>query len=1411
MVKEYIKKYSLYSAAYHEHQAHLLSQYQEKKKQIEEYLQEIKDVIIDDVRDSMRDRRQSIDACMTVTAPKTPGMTIRRTKRKIQEKKVEIDLNSPDTSISFANIEVQGSARFTGCTSRLDSTNNTITPTNTMTPNRTQSAFKQTRLQSLLEQKSVLNLTPTSGRATRLTRAKVKLLEQSLINSTINSMQSVNNNTPSLKTKLLDRYDEDITATPSNGSTTPQNRTKSTVPHDESTSATPQNKTAVGVTFALGATPIQEEIGTPTQEESGTPTHVEFPAANSTMMQPGTPAANSTMMQPGTPAAPFGANITLITNTPKQSTPVAGKAEALVVSSPIGPIATSGTPTRNQAIDTEKNTSDWVVSTGKRKFSNGKSTVSTPSPATTPRGTPGPASTPVIKRLQLSTYQPSPVPIATPAEKAPALLSLTIPGTPTPENVSASLFPSPVEEVGVLPGTPRLEGNPDVTRTPNMNDIQAPGALGRTPGLSRVKQVLGTLNEVERGRSGDDLVFLGESAENNDDEVEVGLGEVEVAEGSESNGVEDEEKVEIPVVTHDEEKVSIDESPEETEDMETCENVESESDIKSTEIIDGDTSMRSDPDQKNVSMASEQIGNVSIEHTDAKTESETEPEAMDVAGIPKTTDDNTNAPSEEIAAKFFESPKVLKEEVNLVTKPEDSGDKETVSSEPELQTDNLETKTDNEISLEEELQAAEVGDGNESNQLFESCDEGGEKESEVNVVDQFADHAIEEEEVEEEEPAKTEEEETPAPPTDPKTPRPVRQTRSSRNKKHAESKQKTEEKGKKPKRVGVDKKVMQSGGIEVGEGLARTRTRTRSGKESDEQRTSSQGTVKKIAADYENISKKTVKEAGISRIPTLSSKNQARDDRLDMSKREREESEADSMEDKTTNSADESIHLKKRMKDNAGVPRNPQNLVTSVMSFVNKPVVVVKTAKELEEEKKEAAKKKIEEKEVKAQQVLNKKKQRENELRLKRIEKDKRMKQAKQNKEDEAKKKKADLEERMRKKDETSVKEREMLAKKEDEKRQRELKRQEQAEQRRKQAEKTRELKKKKLQEEAEERKVDALKRKQELEALKVRELEKHRMEEEARMEEQKKLEAEEHEKRQKAQEERRKLEEEIEKKKTTPSRMGAKTKLNLTGAGTLLGATPTPRPPPRTNKHAASKIPTKAGRAVEEAVPGSLLIDLEEASNVCSDNEEVRSIPAPIFAKDEPSVDKPTSLTKTTSGLLTPIAQAPESVDSPSSAASSRIQSYMKNKLLSLGQTKTKRNLGSRMESISEGNSMKASPLSYDPRDNYKIDDIESGDDTDDESKPKRTMPSWARNKISLNDSLRKQFSGIEKHSAKTIFGPFPKTADLDQLFGTVNRYTSRTSSAHWSAPPSTGNLDFSILTEDEINHANNILLKYK
>ena len=58
-----------------------------------------------------------------------------------------------------------------------------------------------------------------------------------------------------------------------------------------------------------------------------------------------------------------------------------------------------------------------------------------------------------------------------------------------------------------------------------------------------------------------------------------------------------------------------------------------------------------------------------------------------------------------------------------------------------------------------------------------------------------------------------------------------------------------------------------------------------------------------------------------------------------------------------------------------------------------------------------------------------------------------------------------------------------------------------------------------------------------------------------------------------------------------------------MAGAGTLLslGSTPPPRPPPRT-KHAPSKIPTKL--AGEKLLEEASRVDLEEASNVCSDRE---------------------------------------------------------------------------------------------------------------------------------------------------------------------------------------------------------------
>ena len=90
-----------------------------------------------------------------------------------------------------------------------------------------------------------------------------------------------------------------------------------------------------------------------------------------------------------------------------------------------------------------------------------------------------PSATPLTKRLQLSPHQPSPVPTPTPADRQPALLSLTIAGTPTPEEtVAKTIFTSPAERSSTE--------SCDLTRTPNMKDFKSPGVLPRTPGLRNV-------------------------------------------------------------------------------------------------------------------------------------------------------------------------------------------------------------------------------------------------------------------------------------------------------------------------------------------------------------------------------------------------------------------------------------------------------------------------------------------------------------------------------------------------------------------------------------------------------------------------------------------------------------------------------------------------------------------------------------------------------------------------------------------------------------------------------------------------------------------------------------------------------------------------------------------------------------
>ena len=52
------------------------------------------------------------------------------------------------------------------------------------------------------------------------------------------------------------------------------------------------------------------------------------------------------------------------------------------------------------------------------------------------------------------------------------------------------------------------------------------------------------------------------------------------------------------------------------------------------------------------------------------------------------------------------------------------------------------------------------------------------------------------------------------------------------------------------------------------------------------------------------------------------------------------------------------------------------------------------------------------------------------------------------------------------------------------------------------------------------------------------------------------------------------------------------------------------------------------------------------------------------------------------------------------------------------------------RLQGINEGTVVEPQ-IKYDPRDNYKIDDLSSGEETDEESKPKRTVPKWAKDKL--------------------------------------------------------------------------------
>lgn len=85
--------------------------------------------------------------------------------------------------------------------------------------------------------------------------------------------------------------------------------------------------------------------------------------------------------------------------------------------------------------------------------------------------------------------------------------------------------------------------------------------------------------------------------------------------------------------------------------------------------------------------------------------------------------------------------------------------------------------------------------------------------------------------------------------------------------------------------------------------------------------------------------------------------------------------------------------------------------------------------------------------------------------------------------------------------------------------------------------------------------------------------------------------------------------------------------------------------------------------------------------------------------------------------------------------------------------------------------------------------DEEDSGtEDEDEENKPKKFIPEWARN-VALKEALSRQFGalpGTTPVDPDTIFGEV-QTCSLEEIFGTTGgkygKYARRTSSAKWDA----------------------------
>ncbi|XP_053207270.1 inner centromere protein-like [Panonychus citri] len=102
----------------------------------------------------------------------------------------------------------------------------------------------------------------------------------------------------------------------------------------------------------------------------------------------------------------------------------------------------------------------------------------------------------------------------------------------------------------------------------------------------------------------------------------------------------------------------------------------------------------------------------------------------------------------------------------------------------------------------------------------------------------------------------------------------------------------------------------------------------------------------------------------------------------------------------------------------------------------------------------------------------------------------------------------------------------------------------------------------------------------------------------------------------------------------------------------------------------------------------------------------------------------------------------------------------------------------------------------------NYDISDIKSDDDTDDEERPRKLIPSWAKGDA-LIVALDAQFAKPRRARERQIHEIFPcydYTIDLVEIFKTNRvvhpKYDKRTSSVVWSSPPCNSTINRSILT---------------